>query len=51
MLESMRHLVSYTHHRTIQRLALDAVQAGHLPVGDPDATDPALALPTDADAT
>jgi DNA-binding transcriptional MerR regulator len=51
MLESMRHLVSYTHHRTIQRLALDAVQAGHLPVGDPDATDPALALPTDSDAT
>jgi len=27
------------------------VQAGHLPVGDPDATDPALALPTDSDAT
>lgn len=45
MLGSMRRLVDYTHHRTIQRLALDAVTAGDLPVGDPDATDPVLPLP------
>ena len=45
MLASMRRLVDYTHHRTIQRLALDAVAAGDLPVGDPDATDPVLPLP------
>jgi len=45
MLTSMRRLVDYTHHRTIQRLALDAVAAGELPAFDPDATDPALPLP------
>lgn len=38
MLPAMRRLVDYTHHRTLQRLALDAVSHGN-PVG-PDAVDP-----------
>jgi DNA-binding transcriptional MerR regulator len=38
MLPAMRKLVDYTHHRTIQRLTLDAVQHGDFP--DPQAVDP-----------
>lgn len=38
LLPVMRRLVDYTHHRTIQRLTLDAVQRGTFP--DPDAVDP-----------
>ncbi|MFA5884801.1 MAG: MerR family transcriptional regulator [Acidimicrobiia bacterium] len=38
LLPAMRRLVDYTHHRTIQRLTLDAVQRGTFP--DPDAVDP-----------
>jgi DNA-binding transcriptional MerR regulator len=40
MLPAMRRLVDYTHHRTLQRLALDAVAAEiDLPAVDPDATE------------
>lgn len=38
MLPAMRRLVDYTHHRTLQRLALDAVSQGN--AVDPDAVDP-----------
>jgi DNA-binding transcriptional MerR regulator len=31
-LVSMRRLVDYTHHRTIQRITLDAVERGEIPV-------------------
>jgi hypothetical protein len=31
MLVSMRRLVDYTHHRTIQRLALGAIERGAIP--------------------
>jgi hypothetical protein len=49
LLPSMRRLVDYTHHRTIQRLTLDAVQRGTYVDpggGDPDLTDPSLELAT-----
>ena len=40
MLPAMRTLVDYTHHRTLQRLALDAVTRELPPAGvDPDSTD------------
>jgi hypothetical protein len=35
MLESMRRLVDYTHHRTIQRLTLDRVDPGVVVTDDP----------------
>jgi DNA-binding transcriptional MerR regulator len=35
MLVSMRHLVDYTHHRTIQRLTLDRVDPGVVAADDP----------------
>ena len=38
MLPAMRRLVDYTHHRTLQRLTLDAVARST--VIDPDAIDP-----------
>ena len=38
LLPSMRRLVDYTHHRTLQRLTLDAMAQGASPPGDPDAT-------------
>lgn len=38
VLPAMRRLVDYTHHRTLQRLALDAVARGTYV--DPDAVDP-----------
>jgi DNA-binding transcriptional MerR regulator len=46
LLPVMRQLVDYTHHRTIQRLTLDAVErVAPLEAVDPDATDPELAIP------
>ena len=35
MLVSMRRLVDYTHHRTIQRLTLDRVDPGVFTPDDP----------------
>jgi DNA-binding transcriptional MerR regulator len=40
MLVSMRRLVDYTHHRTIQRLALDRVDPGIVTPDDPTAEFP-----------
>jgi hypothetical protein len=44
----MRRLVDYTHHRTLQRLTLDAVAQAAPPPGDPDATGD---LPVTGDAS
>jgi DNA-binding transcriptional MerR regulator len=45
LLPAMRRLVDYTHHRTIQRLTLDAVGAdAPAEAIDPDATDPTLEI-------
>jgi DNA-binding transcriptional MerR regulator len=48
LLPSMRRLVDYTHHRTLQRLTLDAVAQAAPPPGDPDATGD---LPVTGDAS
>ncbi len=50
LLSSMRRLVDYTHHRTLQRVTLDAVERTgdadpDAPRVDPDATDPGSDLP------
>ena len=43
----MQRLVEYTHHRTIQRLTLDAVESGEIPGVDPTPDDPTTELSID----
>jgi DNA-binding transcriptional MerR regulator len=47
LLQSMRRLVDYTHHRTIQRLALAAIERGDIPGVDPTPDDPTTELRID----
>ena len=49
LLPSMRRLVDYTHHRTMQRLTLDAVARSAIPNPgvDPDATEELTVAPPD----
>lgn len=44
LLQNMQRLVNYTHHRTIQRLTLDAVESGEIPGVEPTPDDPTTEL-------
>jgi hypothetical protein len=44
LLVSIRRLVDYTHHRTIQRLTLDAVDRGEIPGVETTPDDPTTEL-------
>lgn len=48
LLVSMRRLVDYTHHRTIQRITLAAVERGDLPGITPTPDDPTTELRVDS---